>query len=220
MFLLTGLCQFVWWWFGHMYCWHVLNALMFTLFLGHVYVVVSFVIWKTFFFFFKCLHISQNVSFHLVSPLSSNRETNIPVCSRSPSWHSARPLSLCLCSHVISCRFGTIPVWLHLFWKENDHCFDMIAPRHLTVHTNPSLGVDSHPVNPAANMSQRLSGSAVLPISTHTWQALKIQHKPAHMLMVAHNDKPFNKPSLLHSKTHFLATCVWLGAHGRHSLML
>lgn len=55
--------------------------------------------------------------------------------------------------------------------------------------------------------SPRLSGSAVLPDSTRAWQALKIQQSPPRTSVAW---RASCQPSLLRSKTHFPATCVWV----------
>lgn len=63
--------------------------------------------------------------------------------------------------------------------------------------------------------SPRLSGSAVLPVSTCAWQALKIQQSPPRTSVAW---RASCQPSLLRSKTHFPATCVWVWSGG--SLLL
>lgn len=57
--------------------------------------------------------------------------------------------------------------------------------------------------------SPRLSGSAVLSVSTRAWQALKIQQSLPRTLVAW---QASCQPSLLRSKTHFPVTCVWVWA--------
>lgn len=126
-------------------------------------------------------------------------EMQSTVCGRAPSWSSAWPLRPWTVNNrsmylphinftvmdaldVIACmRFdgncsGLTPFVLGRKWPLQWHNRSSAA--------DCSLRVNIHPTNPTANVSPRLSGSAVLPISIHTWQALKIQHKPARMLVV------------------------------------
>lgn len=82
---------------------------------------------------------------------------------------------------VIACvRFAIILVWLHLCWKENDRCCDIII-LDIWLFTRILRLKSTH--NPTANTSRGLSGSTVSS-SQHTLDKhCKIQHKPAHMLV-------------------------------------
>ena len=168
-----------------------INYIIYVFTYWFVLIVVGEVFWAYMLLFLCNVYISQHCQSTWL-PHSLNGESNRLLSSHSAWLFSHKKLCWIVVdkSHenlkyllhvhltftnvlqVIACvQFGAVLIWLHLFWKENDRCYEMKAPRHLTVHTNPSLRVNTHPTNPTANVSRRVSDSAVLPISTHTWQA-------------------------------------------------
>lgn len=97
---------------------------------------------------------------------------------------------------------------LNLFWPEN--C-DTIAARHLSVHTDACLWVNTHTQTHTPASLRRLSGSEspVCFNRASTGSAATSVVVLVEFWWSVHCDKPFSKPSIIHShETHFHATCV------------